>query len=145
MRTLKLRQVRFCFEASACPRASLRTLFYSNFNAGVAFEELPCPPLDASCCLTLALEPNSIYTLSTVSASKGSHPIDAIVPVERQAASCGSVCCGAHTKHALLWTSFGTQILITLHHFSTGGQLDRRYRVRPPVRDNLRAGEGLAS
>ena len=72
--------VRFCFEASTCPRGKLRSLFYSNFNASVQFQRQSVPPLDAKCCLLLRLEPNSIYTLSTIAtAKKGSHSIDPVV------------------------------------------------------------------
>jgi hypothetical protein len=66
--------VRFCFEATACPRDTLRTLFYSNFGDNVQFVQQPPPHIDASCCVTLKLQPNSIYTLSTIAtASKGTH------------------------------------------------------------------------
>jgi len=84
-------RVSFCFEASACPTQPL-VLFYSNFNRSVAFEKHSAPKLDGSCCVALALERNSLYTLSTVAtARKGAYPIEAIVPVEGQAAGCGSV------------------------------------------------------
>eukprot|EP01052_Picozoa_sp_SAG31_P037853 SAG31_NODE_4956_length_2836_cov_1.271830_1_plen_610_part_00 len=85
--------VRFCFGFAngTCPKMHL-SLFYSNFNQSVRFEEQTPPGLDATCCVALMLQPNSIYTLSTIqTARKGAHPIEAITPVESQAASCGSV------------------------------------------------------
>ena len=66
--------VRFCFEAATCPRDTLRTLFYSNFGDNIQFQQQLPPHIDASCCVTLKLQPNSIYTLSTIAtASKGTH------------------------------------------------------------------------
>ena len=87
---------RFCFDASTCPRGQLRSLFHSNFNTSVQFERQPVPPIDAACCMLLTLQPNSIYTLSTIAtAVKGNHSIDPVVrarPPTVCARACVYVC-----------------------------------------------------
>ena len=86
--------MRLCYDGIAdCAKLPLH-LWLTNLNgsSSVLFEEQPRPVFDAQCCVTLQLEPNSLYTLSTVAtARKGSHPIASIAPTEGQGPGCGSV------------------------------------------------------
>lgn len=91
--------IRFCFNASTCPRGQLRSLFHSNFNASVQFERQPVPPIDAACCMLLTLQPNSIYTLSTIAtAVKGNHSIDPVVRPDDTPVRCPCACACVHVR-----------------------------------------------